>query len=447
MMKNKLISALSKATLVASVAGMSFASYAAGFSLTEQSVTGLGRSFAGGAAWANDATTLYFNPAGITRLKKPEMVGGASLISLTADFDKTSGTDAIGQPLTGGEGGPVGKLGGPATLYYTSPINDEWYWGFGFNAPFGLATDYDRDWVGRYQATYSRVAIINLQPTIARKVSDSFSWGFGIDVQYMEVKLENALDFGAICFGQVGPVTCTGLGLVPQGADGYVSLEGNSVSYGWNGGLLWEQDGTRLGVTYRGKIKHSLDGDADFSGTPAVFAGLGVFTDTGIEAEFTTPELISLSVVRELNPQWTLSFDLTRTGWDTFQELRVQFDNPNQPDSVQPENWVDVYKASVGADWRMNDRWTLRAGFGYDNSPVSDADRTARLPDGDRTWLSGGATWHYSEKMEFTVGYAYLQLGGGDPLAFDQTGATQDHLVGTYEGDAHIVGFEMRMIF
>jgi len=446
-MKNKLLSAVAKAALVASIAAVPLASYAAGFSLTEQSVTGLGRSFAGGAAMANDATTIYYNPAGITRLKSDEAVVGASVISLTADFDKTSGTDAIGNPLSGGEGGPVGKLGGPATLYYASKLNDDWYWGFGFNAPFGLATEYDRDWVGRYQATYSRVMIINIQPTIARKVSEEFSWGFGLDIQYMEVKLENALDFGSICFGQVGPVTCTGLGLTPQGADGYVSLEGNSVSYGWNGGLLWEHDGTRLGVTYRSQVKHSLEGDADFSNTPAVFAGLGVFTDTGIEADFDTPELISFGVVREVNDEWTVSFDLTRTGWDSFQELRVRFDNPNQPDSVQPEHWNDVYKASIGADWRMNAAWTLRAGYGYDNSPVADADRTARLPDGDRTWLSAGATWHYSDRTDISVGYAYLQLGGGDPLAFDQTGATQDHIVGTYEGDANIVGFEMRMTF
>jgi long-chain fatty acid transport protein len=446
-MKNKLSSAFAKAALVLSVAAMPLASYAAGFSLTEQSVTGLGRSFAGGAAWANDATTLYYNPAGITRLKGAEVVNGASLISLTADFDKTLGVDAIGQPLSGGEGGPVGKLGGPVTLYYAAPIDDEWFWGVGVNAPFGLATDYDAGWVGRYQATYSRVMIINIQPTIAQKVTDNFSWGFGLDLQYMEVKLENSLDFGSICFGQVGPVTCTGLGLVPQGADGYVSLTGDSVSYGWNAGFLWEHEGTRLGLAFRSKVNHSLSGDADFSGTPAVFAGLGVFTDTGIAAEFDTPELLSLSVVREVNPEWTVSFDLTRTGWDTFQELRVQFDNPNQPDSVQPENWVDVYKASVGVDWRMNQAWTLRAGYGYDNSPVSDADRTARLPDGDRIWWSFGATWHKSEKWEFSAGYAYLQLGGGDALAFDQTGATQDHLVGTYEGDAHIIGLEARMKF
>jgi long-chain fatty acid transport protein len=446
-MKNKMLSALVKAALVATAAALPLATYAAGFSLTEQSVTGLGRSFAGGAAWANDATTLYYNPAGITRLKQDDLVVGASVIALTADFDKISANDAIGNPLSGGEGGPVGKLGGPLTAYYSSKINDDWYWGIGLNAPFGLATDYDRDWVGRYQATYSRVMILNLQPTIARRMSDNFSWGFGIDIQYMEVQLENALDFGSICFGQVGPVTCTGLGLTPQNADGYVSLTGNSVSYGWNGGLLWEYEGTRLGFTYRGQVKHTLEGDADFTGTPAVFSGLGVFTDTGIEAAFDTPELVSLSVVRELNPEWTLSFDLTRTGWDKFQELRVQFDNPNQPDSVQPENWQDVYKASIGADWRMSDAWTFRAGFGYDNSPVEDQYRTARLPDGDRLWLSGGATWHYSDKTEFSVGYAYLQLGSGNPLAFDQTGATQDHIVGTYEGDANIVGFEMHMKF
>jgi long-chain fatty acid transport protein len=271
--------------------------------------------------------------------------------------------------------------------------------------------------------------------------------GFGVDVQYMEVKLESALDFGAICFGTAGPVTCSSLGLIPQGADGNVSLEGNSMGYGWNVGLLYEKGGTRVGLTYRSRVGHDLEGDADFTGTPALFTGLGVFTDTGITANFMTPELFSIGFVQEVGEDWTLSLDMTRTGWDTFQELRINFDNPNQPDSVQPENWQDVYKASIGVDYDLNDQWTLRAGYGYDNSPVSDADRTARLPDGDRTWLSFGATWHYSEKWEFSAGYAYLQLGAGDALPFDQVGATQDHVIGTYEGDASIFGLEMRMKF
>jgi long-chain fatty acid transport protein len=438
---------LIKATLVGAVASVPVVGYAAGFSLTEQSVVGLGRSFAGGAAVAEDASTLYYNPAGITRLTQAEVVQGFSLISLTADFDKTSATDAIGQPLSGGEGGPVGKLGGPVTLYYVSPLGDDMAWGVGINAPFGLATDYERDWVGRYQGVYSRVGIINIQPTIAKKW-DKVSFGIGFDVQYMEVKLQQEIDMGAACFGVgPGPVTCSALGLTPQNADGAVTLEGDGIAYGWNWGVLFEDGGTRIGIAYRSQVAHELDGTADFNRAPAAFTGLGLFVDTGIKADFTTPELLSMGFAQDIGEDWMLTLDLTRTGWDTFQELRVRYDNPLQPDTVEEERWKDVYKTSIGVDWRYSDKWTFRAGYGFDNSPMEDQYRTVRLPDGDRTWMSFGATYKWNDHLEINAGYAYLQLGGGDNLPFDHTGSTNDRLIGTYAGDANIVGIEARMKF
>jgi len=443
---SRTLAAFVKATLVGAVAAVPMVGYAAGFSLSEQSVVGLGRSFAGGAALAENASTLYYNPAGITHLDR-ELVQGASLISLTADFDKTSATDPIGQPLSGGEGGSVGKLGGPVTLYYVDPINDKMAWGVGINAPFGLATQYDRDSVMRYQAVYSRVMILNIQPTIAYQIDDHLSFGFGADIQYMEVKLQSEIDFGSICFGLVGPVTCTGLGLTPQAADGAVTLEGNGFGYGWNAGLLWVDGGTRIGINYRSAVKHELDGTADFNRAPVAFTSTGVFTDSSIVADFKTPELLSISFAQDIGEDWMLSLDLTRTGWDTFRELRVDYGNPNQPDSVEKQYYQDVYKTAIGVDYDLNEKWTLRAGYAYDNSPVSDEFRSARLPDGDRTWLSFGATWKYSDSLEFNAGYAYLELGSGNKLPFDREGPAADHVVGTFEGDAHIVGLEARLKF
>jgi long-chain fatty acid transport protein len=444
---SRTLAAFVKAALVGAVASVPVVGYAAGFSLTEQSVVGLGRSFAGGAAVAEDASTIYYNPAGITRLKQAEVVNGVSLISLTADYDKTTATDAIGQPLSGGEGGPVGKLGGPVTLYYVSPMDDGMAWGIGINAPFGLATDYDRDWVGRYQGVYSRVGIINIQPTIAKQW-DKISLGFGVDVQYMEVKLQQEIDMGAACFGVgPGPVTCSALGLTPQGADGAVTLEGDGIAYGWNAGLLFEDGGTRIGIAYRSQVAHELDGTADFNRAPAAFTALGLFTDSGIKADFTTPELLSMGFAQDIGEDWMLTVDLTRTGWDTFQELRVRYDNPAQPDTVEEEHWKDVYKTSIGVDYDYSNKWTFRAGYGYDNSPVDESNRLVRLPDGDRTWLSFGATYRISDHFELNAGYAYLSLGSGGKLPIDHTGSTNDRVAGTYEGDAHIVGIEARMKF
>jgi long-chain fatty acid transport protein len=446
-MESRTLRTLVKAALVGAVAAVPTASFAAGFSLTEQSVAGLGRSFAGGAAWANDASTLFYNPAGILRLKQEEVVTGVSLISLGADFDKTLAVDPIGQNVSGGEGGSVGKLGGVPTLYYVQPYSDRVAFGIGMNAPFGLATDYERDSIFRYQAVYSNVAIINIQPTVAYKVNENLSVGFGVDVQYMRVKLQNEIDFGSVCFGVVGPVTCTNAGLTPQAADGAVTLEGDSFGYGWNVGVLVENGGTRLGLSYRSSVSHDLEGTGDFERVPVLFTNLGLFTDSSITAAFDTPEIFMIGLVQEVNDAWTLSLDITRTGWDKFRELRVVYGNPSQPDTVQPENWKDVYKASLGVDWRFNDAWTFRAGYGYDNTPLEDEDRTARLPDGDRTWISVGATWRWSDTMEFNAAWAHLDLASGNTINFDQYGPAQDHVVGTFEADAEILGLEMRWKF
>ena len=182
---------------------------ASNFQLTEQSVTSLGRAHAGGAAAAEDSSSIWYNPAGLTQLTDSEILGGYSLIRFGADFTKTSATDAIGQPLSGGEGGSVGKKGGPLFLYYAKPLDNNLTFGFGINTPFGLATKYDDDSIFRYQAIYSSVVVINYNPSLAWKLNDQWSLGFGIDYQTMSVKLTNDVDYGAICYGQLNPVSCT----------------------------------------------------------------------------------------------------------------------------------------------------------------------------------------------------------------------------------------------
>lgn len=441
---------LPRALVLAAAAGLPATTLAAGFQLTEQSVSGLGRAFAGASAFAEDASTVFYNPAGLVELDH-ELLMGASLISLGADFDKTVAVDAIGQPITGGEGGDVGKLGGVPIAYYVRRINDEWVFGIGANAPFGLATDYDPDWVGRYQGVYSQVSTLNLNPSLGWKINDNWSLGFGLNVMHFRVKLTNMVDYGAVCFGNVNPLTCNALGLTPQSHDGYAEIEGDSWGYGFNIGALWQNESTRVGLHYRSQVDQDLEGDSRFEGAPDIFTAQGLFINQGITAEFTTPETISLSVVHEINEDWVLSADVTRTGWDTFEEIRVVYANydptagTGQPPTVQPEHWEDVMRYSVGVDWRYNEQWTFRSGVALDNTPVTDEFRTVRLPDDDRTWLSFGATWHMSENSEMDFGYAHLFID--DNIPFAETGSQGDTVTGVYEASADIIGAEYRYRF
>ncbi len=457
----KLSGVLPRALLLAAATGLPATTMAAGFQITEQSVSGLGRAFAGGAAIADDASTIFYNPAGLTELDG-ELLLGASLISLGADYDKTRATTMFGDPLTGGEGGDVGKLGGVPILYYVKRINEDWVFGMGVNAPFGLSTDYDPDWVGRYQGIYSNVSTVNLNPSLAWQVNDNWSLGFGLDFMHMRVKLTSAVDYGTICYAQVNPVTCNAVGFAPQQNDGLAVVEGDGWGYGFNIGARWSNDVTSVGLHYRSGIDEDLEGDATFVNAPALFTAQGTFVDTGISAEFKAPESIELAITHRINDSFLLSGSINYTGWDSFQELVVNYDNfdaatgAGQPPTEVPENWENVMRYSVGLDWTYSPEWTFRAGVAMDETPVVDEWRTPRLPDSDRTWLAFGATWHLGENLEMDAAYAHLFLDGSIPINSDQlvrnpeTGALDvslNNLQGSYDASADIAGLELRWRF
>ncbi|HEX6550757.1 MAG TPA: outer membrane protein transport protein [Gammaproteobacteria bacterium] len=451
------------AAVAASLPGVASAS---NFQLTEQSVTSLGRAHSGGAAAAEDATSIWYNPAGLSLLNDSEFIAGASVIRFGADFTKTSATDASGQPLSGGEGGSVGKLGAVPIIYYSTPINDKLTFGIGLGVPFGLATSYHADSIFRYQAIYTAVTVLNLNPTLAYKFTDHFSGGFGLDIQSMDVKLTNAVDYGAICFGKVNPSTCTAMNLTPQGHDGFFEADAkDSSSLGYNFGLLWNYDTYRIGFSYRSKVKHSLSGNATFTNVPSLFSAQGLFANQGISSDFTTPQMASLSGMYKLNDQWSLYGDWSYTGWSSFDRLTINFASydpttqSGQPPSTVDEGLSNVNRFSFGTDYKYSDSWTFRAGVALDKSPVpnptaasnttandTNASRSARLPDADRKWLAFGATWRVSDHSQWDIGYAHLFINGHIP--FNQVNAGGgDHIVGQYNADADILGVSYRYRF
>jgi len=399
---------------------------AAGFALTEQSASQMGNAFAGGAAIANDASTIYFNPAGMTRLPR-QLVGGLHLISTQAEFSG-SATDADprgGSLITGGDGGDAGGLGIVPNLYCTMPINNRLVLGLGVGVPFGLSTDYDDDWVGRYQAIKSEVATININPSIAFKATNSLSVGFGISLQYMEAELTQAIDQGSICIqalmapppagagldAATAAATCGALGLTPQGNDAFAKVEGDNWAGGFNVGLLYEPTSdTRIGLAYRSKVKQQLKGDANFRNADPFFTGAAfpVFVDTNVSAAIDLPKTISLSVYHDLSSQWSVMADATWTGWSSFDELRIDYDS-FQPDTAVDEGWNDSMRYAVGFDYRHSNEWTFRGGLAFDESPIpNDEHRTPRIPGEDRTWVSVGFGYRMSPALGIDVGYSHL---------------------------------------
>lgn len=429
----------------AAVLGMAASAHSAGFALIEQSASGMGNAFAGAAAVAEDASTVYFNPAGMVFLKGQQVVAAGHVIAPQAEFSNQGSTHATAPAtagsLTGGNGPDGGELGLVPNFYYTAKLGDRLALGFGMNAPFGMATEYDSTWVGRYHAIRSELQTVNMNPSVAVRLNDHVSLGAGLNVQYLKAELSNAIDFGTALFLRGAP------GALPQRNDGSVVLEGDSWDYGYNLGAMLELDkDTRFGLTYRSKMEHDVEGTADFT-LPTAYAGaLGAlgYSDTSVTATAALPETVSGSFYHRFDPKLAVLADATWTRWSRFQELRFKFAS-GIADGVTTENWKDSWRYSAGAIYNANEKLTVRAGVAYDNTPIpSEEFRTPRIPDEDRFWMALGFGYKFSDRLGMDFGYAHLFVK--DPVINKSPSgedASRGGLKGTYEASVDIASVQL----
>jgi long-chain fatty acid transport protein len=415
---------------------------AAGFSITQKSVKGLGNAFAGAAAVAEDASTIYFNPAGLTRLSGRQVQAGVHIFSYSLKFSDDGSTTVLNQPLTGGDGGNAGKQGVIPNFFYAHSISDSLKIGIGIVSPFGTDTEYDSDWVGRYYTVKSEFLTIDINPTIAYRINNMWSIGGGVSVQYLDAELTNAIDYGTIMSGSPS-----------READGESKLKvDGDWGYGFNLGVLFElSEATRFGVAYRSEISYDLEGDARFK-TPdeaAPIAGASGLVDTDAKADVDLPASLSVSGYHQLTDKWALLADITWTDWSTFDELRIKFDS-DAGDSVSTFDLEDNFRYSLGATYTLNPQWTFRGGLAYDESTVSSRrKRNPRLPDEDRLWFSLGTSYHFSDRLEFDFGYTYIT--NVEQAEIDKTATGEDEFRGALKGDydahTHIASFQLAYKF
>jgi len=412
------------------------AAQASGFALNEMSAATLGNAHAGAGAAAEDLSTIYFNPAGLTRMSGYQIQVTGSAIRPSAKFTNAGSTSALGTPLRGGNGGDAGGWELVPALYYAMDLAPNLRFGIGVQTPFGLKTEYDAGWIGRYQALTSDMMTININPTLAYRVNDMLSLGAGVSFQYIDVELSQAIDFGSICVPLGCPLALS------QNLDGKATIKGNDWGYGFNlGAMFTPTQNSRIGIAYRSQIKHTLTGDASYdkpAGLPAPIAASPRFTNNGASADVTLPESLSLSGHVDLDSKWALLGDVTWTRWSRFKELRVRFSN-GAPDSVTTEDWRNTVRVAVGANYRYNDAWKLRAGIAYDPTPVKDAMRTPRVPDADRTWLAFGAQYKPSANDAWDFGYAHLFIKDASISKNEGAGGT---VRGNYESNVNILSVQ-----
>jgi long-chain fatty acid transport protein len=434
---------------------------AAGFALLEQSASRLGTAFAGTGAAADDATTIFFNPAGMLRLDRPQASIVTSGIEITSEFDDSASAAAFGQPL-GSNGGDAGDWNFVPSAYLAVPLDERWAVGVGVNAPFGLATDYEEGWMGRFQALRSEIQTLNVNPSVAYALSDRLSLGVGIDYQRLQAELTNAVDYSAVI--AQGVQQLIGAGQLPAGAapavlgataglEGRTAVRGDDAAWGYNIGVLYDwSDATRLALSYRSRFEYDVRGTVRFT-TPLTVDPIGsaivaqasapgaTLSNGGVSVDLTLPDSAVLSLQQALGRRAQLLVDVAWTGWSTVQELRVVRDS-GATVSVTPERWRDTWRYALGASYAVSDRFTLRAGVAYDETPVPSATRTPRLPDSDRTWLAIGARWRW-DSLTFDFGLAHLFAATATLAQDGGNAAATGVLVGRQHADVDIVSTQL----
>lgn len=431
---------------------------ASGFQIKENSVKAMGRAFAGSAAAAGDTSVVANNPAAMSTFDKSALQVDVTVIDLSADFTG-GGVAAAGSPLqqslTGSDGGNAGDTTPVPAMSAVFPIGDSGMTvGAMVSAPFGLKTEYDRGWVGRYTALTSDLKTIDLTLAASFDFGSEVSMGVGLVYERAEATLSKAIDFGsAIC--AANPLACitptpeTAL-FGPQKNDGQAEVTGSDNGIGWIIGMhIHPNEKTAIGISHRSEISHDLSGTADFTVPPEVVAALGPLAPTDVPAfaPLTTPSVSTISVSYAITDRFTLLGDVSLTGWDSLQSVDIYRRDSNALIASEEFDWEDTVFASLGAEFQLNDSFVLRGGVAMDQTPTNDEARTPRLPDEDRTWFSIGLTWMPSESWDVSAGYSYIKTDDPKINIQPSVGSSGSTLVGSYDASVNLFGVSAQYKF
>ena len=395
-------------TLLAVIVAGSLAprAYASGFQLREQSASAQGNAFAGISAGGEDISSMFFNPASMTRIDGLQCILGGSRIVPVATFSDGQATRApifpdaqrsISGSTSCSNSAKAVTIPNIATMW---TLSETLNLGLSINAPFGMATEYGMDFIGRYHALKSDLKTLDIAPAIAWRIDPQWSAGLAIVARKADAEISNAVDFGMIAASKGVP------GYTPGGSDGTATLKGSKWGYGYRLGVTFQPiEPLYLGFAYHSATKMNLKGTLTYSDVPTILSS--TFRDSDATAELDLPATTSLGADYRFSDKLDLKAELARTEWSCFKELRVKIAS-GQPDVVTVENWHDTWFFSVGGTYRLNDTTALRAGLAFDQGAAREATRTPRIPDGDRTWISLGVSQAFTTHFSVDLGYTHI---------------------------------------
>jgi long-chain fatty acid transport protein len=386
--------------------------HAGGLYLYELGTPDVGAAAAGWAARAQDAATVFTNPAGMTRLEKSELLIGVQPLYLHAEFSPDADTTTSGSDGDASTWLPAGGL------YYVHNLMPKLKIGVSAVGYFGLGLEYENDWVGRYYVQEITLQALGIQPAVAYQVTDWLSFGAGVVALYGVLEQKAAVN-------NIGP----------NQPDGRLKIEDDDWTYQVNLGVLVEpRKGTRFGLTYLSEGELEFKDKPNFSnlgpGLEAVLRAKGLL-DAEIEVDFTMPKALMLSGYHELTDHWAIMGNLGWQDWSEFGKVGVTVASEDTSSLTVDRNYKDTWHAAVGVHYRVAAPWLLTAGLAYDSSMVDDDDRTPDLPLGEQWRFGLGARYDWSEKLALGVGYIFLWSGDLDMDV--NRGPLAGRVSGTYE--------------
>lgn len=403
--------------------------WAAGYGVYEWSARG---NALGGAMVARDAdpSALAYNPAAITDLPGGQIQIGATAIAPTATMD------AVDPALDDMD--MADSVWGLPTAYYTQQLSDHYWFGLGMFSRVGLGTEYEDEdtWLGRYNCSHAAIKSVSFTPTLAMRFSDAFSLGVGVDATYLDFSYNTSIDPTRLNDPQT---TAT-------------DIRQEISADGWNYGMHLSAryrpfDWLAFGVLWRSEVALTVDGDVDFSQKGIVDPGALGLNDTGVSGTEPVPESVTMGVMVKPMDRLSLECDATWTKWSSYETLAIEYEDPlfGVKDKVETDkNWSNAWRFQFGAEYALTDAVDLRAGYVYDQSPVTDDHEDFAVPCTDRQIVTMGFGWDVSESWTVDASYGYLWMTDRDYEARANEGVVP---LSRRDAHAHMAGMSLTYRF
>ncbi|EGR1138519.1 long-chain fatty acid transport protein [Vibrio cholerae] len=417
------------------LASVSTFTQAAGFQLAEYSATGLGRAYAGEAAMADNASAQWRNPAMLTYLEGTQVSAGAIYVNPNVDVEGTVIHQQLGK--THASSNDFAHDAVIPNFYLSHQLNEQVALGFALGTNYGMETDLGTEFAASHFGNQASVISKEANLNIAYQILPQLSIGGG--VRYV---------MGEGHFGATAPAknlirhpVTNNVMTLPKGTT-LKYMEGEDNSWGWQVGSAWQinQD-HRVGFAYKSEVVMDFEGHAEGISYGSYKPGM---------MSVTLPATAELASFHQLNDQWAIHASINWTDWSSFKELTAVF--PEKSDLIKSENWEDNYRFALGTTYQYDAKLALRAGVAYDTSAVDDKNRTATIPETDRTWVSVGGSYVATPQLTLDAGFTYIFAKDAtinEPRdASDQTAAAiGGAFTGNVSGNVWLIGVQANYRF